>query len=70
MTGVRKMALEPLLINHVRPRHRTTYFCRLCRKSDVSQPKTHLRDYHKADYRASQNKAYTDIIKVLFVRNM
>lgn len=60
----------PLIGNQVAPRHQVKYFCRLCRKYSVRTPKTHLRDYHGGDYRAMQNKAYTDIIKVIFVESL
>jgi hypothetical protein len=60
---------ETPLINHAKPKHQVTFFCRLCRKSGLKTPKAHLRDYHGADYRATQNKAYKDIIEVLFVEN-
>ena len=57
------------LIGHVMPKQRLTYFCRLCRKSGLKTPKAHLRDYHNADYKTTQNKSYQDIIDVLFVEN-
>jgi len=57
---------EELISGQVAPKHKMKYFCRLCRKYDVRTPKTHLRDYHNVNYRATQNKSYDDIIKVLF----
>ena len=62
--------LEPLLFNQVRPKHRRTFFCRLCRQYHVRLPKAHLRDKHGADYRATQNKSYKDIIDIIFVRSV
>ena len=59
---------EALIGNQVRAKHKTLYFCRLCRKYEINYPKAHLRDYHNVDYRATQNKAYTDIIKCLFTK--
>lgn len=56
----------PLISNQVAPKHKIKYFCRLCRRYDIKTPKTHLRDKHNADYKATQNKAYGDIVKVLF----
>ena len=57
---------EALISNQVRSKQKTKYFCRLCGSYSVTLPKAHLRDKHGADYRRTQNKAYTDIIKCLF----
>jgi len=57
---------EALIGCQTRGKHKTTYFCRLCRSYSVNNPKAHLRDKHNADYKTTQNKAYTDIIKCLF----
>jgi hypothetical protein len=59
---------EALIGCQTRGKHKTLYFCRLCGSYTVPNPKVHLRDKHGADYRRTQNKAYTDIIKCLFSR--
>ena len=59
---------EEIQINHVSPKKKSTFFCRLCGRYDIKLPKAHLRDKHNADYRRTQNKSYNDIIECLFVR--
>ena len=59
---------EETLINHVKPKGKSMFFCRLCGRYDIKLPKAHLRDKHGADYRRTQNKSYNDIIDCLFVR--
>ena len=44
-----------------------TYFCRLCRKYDITTRLAHLENYHKTSHDTVSKRSNRDIINVVFL---
>jgi len=62
---------EKLLPNHVKPKkeNKITYFCKLCRRYDVTERLAHLVNFHKAKQQATSRSGFRELLDIIFVEN-
>jgi|APSaa5957512535_1039671.scaffolds.fasta_scaffold598956_1 hypothetical protein len=62
---------KTMLLGHGKERKMkvTTYFCRLCRKSDVKLRKNHLETKHNTVREILQKRATNDLLDTIFIKN-
>ena len=52
-----------------RKEKKITYFCRLCRKYNITSRKAHLQNFHGADRDTMTKKSNNDLIDVVFIES-